>query len=113
MNEQYLMRSLMFVPAHNKKLLESALKRDADVLLLDIEDSVPPESKQQSRDNIKEFILRPELKNKHIFPRVNDRESGELLKDAYQLTIDGISGFMYPKAQKGDDIYFLVSCWKL
>lgn len=100
------MRSLMFVPAHNKKLLESALKRDADVLLLDIEDSVPPESKQQSRDNIKEFILRPELKNKHIFPRVNDRESGELLKDAYQLTIDGISGFMYPKAQKGDDIYF-------
>lgn len=96
----------MFVPAHNKKLLESALKRDADVLLLDIEDSVPPESKQQSRDNIKEFILRPELKNKHIFPRVNDRESGELLKDAYQLTIDGISGFMYPKAQKGDDIYF-------
>lgn len=106
MNEQYLMRSLMFVPAHNKKLLESALKRDADVLLLDIEDSVPPESKQQSRDNIKEFILRPELKNKHIFPRVNDRESGELLKDAYQLTIDGISGFMYPKAQKGDDIYF-------
>ena len=31
----------MFVPAHNIKLLESAVKRDADVLLLDIEDSVP------------------------------------------------------------------------
>lgn len=43
MNEkQYLMRSLMFVPAHNPKLLESSLRRDADVLLLDIEDSVPP-----------------------------------------------------------------------
>lgn len=103
---KYLMRSLMFVPAHNNKLLDSALRRNADVLLLDIEDSVPPVDKQKSRDNIKEFIKRPEAKGKLIFPRVNDRESGELLKDAYQLTIDGITGFMYPKAKKGEDIYF-------
>ena len=41
MNNTYLMRSLMFVPAHNQKLLDSAVRRDADVLLLDIEDSVP------------------------------------------------------------------------
>lgn len=100
------MRSLMFVPAHNLRLLESALKRDADVLLLDIEDSVPPCDKQTSRENIKNFVNRPETKGKLIFPRVNDRESGELLKDAYQLTIEGISGFMYPKAKKGEDIYF-------
>ncbi len=105
-DSQYLMRSLMFVPAHNKKLLDSSLHRDADVLLLDIEDSVPPADKQQSRENIKEFVKRPEAKGKLIFPRVNDRESGELLKDAYQLTIDGITGFMYPKAKKGEDIYF-------
>ena len=104
--KQYLMRSLMFVPAHNPKLLESSLRRDADVLLLDIEDSVPPCDKQTARDNIKTFVNNPQLKGKHIFPRVNDRESGELLKDAYQLTIQGIDGFMYPKAQRGEDIYF-------
>ena len=106
MNNNYLMRSLMFVPAHNKKLLESASRRDADVLLLDIEDSVPPCDKHLSRDNILEFVKRPDLQGKLIFPRVNDRESGELLKDAYQLTVDGISGFMYPKAKRGEDIYF-------
>lgn len=100
------MRSLMFVPAHNQKLLESSVKRDADVLLLDIEDSVPITEKQQARDNIKEFVKRNDLKSKLIFPRVNDRESGELLKDAYQLTIAGVGGFMYPKATKGEDIYF-------
>ena len=38
----FLMRSLMFVPAHNDRLLTSAAKSDADVLLLDIEDSVQP-----------------------------------------------------------------------
>lgn len=106
MNETYLMRSLMFVPAHNQKLLDSSLKRDADVLLLDIEDSVPITEKQTARDNIKEFVKRNDLNGKLIFPRVNDRESGELLKDAYQLTIDGVHGFMYPKATKGEDIYF-------
>lgn len=100
------MRSLMFVPAHNQKLLDSSLKRDADVLLLDIEDSVPITEKQKARDNIKDFVTNTNLNGKLIFPRVNDRESGELLKDAYQLTIDGVHGFMYPKATKGEDIYF-------
>ncbi len=106
MDKTYLMRSLMFVPAHNDKLLDSAVRRDADVLLLDIEDSVPYPEKQKSRDNIKAFASRNDLNGKLLFPRVNDRESGELLKDVYQLTIDGIAGFMYPKATKGEDIYF-------
>ena len=106
MDNIYLMRSLMFVPAHNQKLLDSAVRRDADVLLLDIEDSVPYCDKQKARDNIKEFVKRSDLNGKLLFPRVNDRESGELLKDAYQLTIDGITGFMYPKSTKGEDIYF-------
>lgn len=106
MKTSYLMRSLMFVPAHNQKLLDSAIKRDADVLLLDIEDSVPITQKQLARDNIINFVKTSNLNGKLVFPRVNDRESGELLKDAYQLTIDGIHGFMYPKATKGEDIYF-------
>lgn len=106
MNETYLMRSLMFVPAHNTKLMDSAVRRDADVLLLDVEDSVPMPLKQTSRDNIKEFAQRTDLNGKLLFPRVNDRESGELLKDVHQLTIPGIHGFMYPKATCGEDIYF-------
>ncbi len=106
MNDIYLMRSLMFVPAHNQKLLDSATRRDADVLLLDVEDSVPPPSKQAARDNIIAFAQRPDLNGKLLFPRVNDRESGELLRDAIQLTVPGIHGFMYPKATCGQDIYF-------
>lgn len=107
MDEMYLMRSLMFVPAHNQKLLDSSVRRDADVLLLDIEDSVPPVDKQVARDNVKEFVKRSDLNGKLIFPRVNDRESGELLRDLYQLTIKGVSGFMYPKSEKEEDVYFV------
>jgi len=107
MINNYLMRSLMFVPAHNEKLMDSALRREADVLLLDIEDSVQPvENKQVARNNIRRYAEEGKFKNRKIFPRVNDRESGHLLQDVYQLTIDGIEGFMYPKSKKGEDIYF-------
>ncbi len=107
MTNDYLMRSLMFVPAHNEKLMDSALRRDVDVLLLDVEDSVQPvENKQKARDNIKRYIEEGKFKNKIIFPRVNDRESGHLLQDIYQLTISGVDGFVFPKAKKGEDIYF-------
>lgn len=107
MIENYLMRSLMYVPSHNNKLLDSSARRDADVLLLDLEDSVPVFDKQLARDNIKAFVQRDDLNGKLIFPRVNDRESGELLKDLTQLTIEGVDGFLYPKATKGEDIYFV------
>lgn len=103
----YLMRSLLFVPAHNPKLMQSATKVPADVLLFDIEDSVQPvENKQKARDLVVEMVQSGAFKDRIIFPRINDRESGQLLKDATQLAIPGISGFMYPKAKRGEDIYF-------
>jgi len=103
----YLLRSLLFVPSHNWRLMDSATKSDADVLLLDIEDSVQPMSnKQIARDTIKEYIESNKFSGRKIFPRVNDRESGQLLKDITQLTIEGIDGFMYPKSKKGEDVYF-------
>lgn len=103
----YLMRSLLFVPAHNERLMDSATKTEADVFLFDIEDSVQPiENKQKARDLVVKMVNEGVFKGKTIFPRINDRESGQLLRDVTQLTIDGIEGFMYPKAKTGDDIYF-------
>lgn len=97
----------MFVPAHNERFMNSASTSAADILLLDLEDSVQPvANKQVARDSIIHYIHEGKFQHKVLFPRVNDRESGELLKDVTQLTIEGITGFMYPKACKGEDIYF-------
>ena len=107
MQVDYLMRSLMFVPVHNERLMNSATKKLADVLLPDVEDSCQPiENKQLARDNIVKYVSEGLFLNSKVFPRINDRESGELLKDVMQLTIEGVDGFMYPKAKKGEDIYF-------
>ena len=108
MEMTHLMRSLMFVPAHNTRLLDSSCRSNADVLLLDLEDSVQPvENKQIARDNIKRYIAEGKFEGRTLFPRVNDRESGHLLQDVYQLTIEGVTGFMYPKSTKGEDVYFI------
>lgn len=106
-NRDEVLRSLMFVPAHNEKLLNSAAKSEADVLLLDVEDSVQPvENKQIARDNIVRYVGEKRF-HQMIFPRINDRESGHLLKDLMQLTVPGIDGFMYPKSYTGQDVYFV------
>ena len=57
MRTDFLTRSLMFVPAHNDRLMQSASRSEADVLLLDIEDSVQPvENKQVARDKIVQYV---------------------------------------------------------
>ena len=105
---ELLMRSLMFVPAHNERLMNSAARSQADVLLLDIEDSVQPiENKEVARKNVIDYINNGKFENHLVFPRINDRESGQLLKDIAELTIPGVTGFMYPKSYTGQDVYFI------
>lgn len=104
----YLMRSLLFVPGHNEKLMNSSVKLDVDILLFDLEDSVQPVSnKDLARKLIVEFINDDKVNNQKVFPRINDRESGELLNDLNSLCIEGVDGFMYPKSKDGNDIYFI------
>ncbi len=108
MKREYLMRSLMFVPGHNEKLLNSALISNADVLLLDVEDSVMPfENKQLARDTIKKFITNNMFKKFDVFVRLNEIISGHLLQDVLQLTIDGIEGFLLSKTNNKEDVVFL------
>ena len=108
MRTDFLARSLMFVPAHNDRMMQSASRSNADVLLLDIEDSVQPvENKQVARDNVVRYIQEGYFRNRVLFPRVNDIESGQLLKDVYQLSVEGVQGFMYPKSRCGDDVSFI------
>ena len=105
---KYLLRTMMFVPGHNEKLLLSASRSSVDALIPDIEDSVRPNSmKEVARTLIREKVESGLFQRFSVFPRLNDRESGHLLKDLYALTIEGVDGFVYPKAMRGEDVYFL------
>ncbi|HNQ67369.1 MAG TPA: aldolase/citrate lyase family protein [Bacteroidales bacterium] len=77
------MRSLLFVPGHNEKLFNSASGSDADVLLLDIEDSVQPQSnKQVARDTIQKYPSQPaylsRVENRPPNPDRVNQETGSI-----------------------------------
>ena len=87
--------------------MTSAASCDADCLLPDIEDSVQPFSEKRNAKNlIKKFVEDGMFSGKYVFPRINDRESGCLIDDISTLMIPGVDGFMYPKSEVGNDIYF-------
>ncbi len=106
--KDYLMRSLMFVPGHNEKFILNAACSDADVILLDVEDSVmPATNKQLARDNIKRHIEEKTFSGSDVFVRINEFSSGHLLQDIMQLSIEGITGFLLSKANSVEDIVLL------
>lgn len=108
MKTMHLMRSLMFVPGHNEALLRKAAVSDADVLLLDVEDSVQPiQNKEVARNLILSLLAEGIFDGKPIYVRINDRESGEMLKDLLSLSVHQIEGFVYPKAKGAEDIVFM------
>ena len=76
MKTDLLMRSLMFVPSHNEKLLRKAAMSDADVLLLDLEDSCQPSTnKILARELVLRFI------DEGIFTLIEKRDSSYLEYD--------------------------------
>ncbi len=71
-----LLRSLIFVPGNRSNMLERALGFDADVIMLDLEDSVPPDEKVGARDIVREWIPRLRREGRRIMVRVNSLDTG-------------------------------------
>ena len=49
-----VMRSIMYVPGNNPKMVEKAPSIPADIITLDLEDSVPPSEKEAARKLVAE-----------------------------------------------------------
>lgn len=73
MNVPPVWRSLLFLPAHNDKFVESAHKWGADAYILDLEDSVPIELKELARKNVKTAALTVAQDGADVLVRVNSR----------------------------------------
>lgn len=105
MNE-YLLRSLLFVPAYRKKFIDSALKCDADALIIDLEDAVPSEYKADARVILKEYILGGAFQDRTVFVRLNSIESKMLFEDIETVLNEDIDGVMLTKIYSEDDMIY-------
>jgi Citrate lyase beta subunit len=93
------MRSLLFLPGDSERKLEKGFASEADVLLIDLEDSVAPEGKPRARQLAAAAIAERRAANPgRIFVRVNDLASGFLDDDLAAIVPAAPAGIMLPKA---------------
>ncbi len=76
-----MIRSTLFVPADSERKLAKASGAGADALVLDLEDAVLPERKPAARAQMRDYLAARAAARDAIWVRVNDLQSGELLKD--------------------------------
>jgi citrate lyase subunit beta/citryl-CoA lyase len=107
---KYILRSMMFVPGHNEKLLTSAQESNADAILFDLEDSVQPSSnKILARKIITEYSYKKEYDRFSKFVRLNEIGTEFFLQDVLHLTKANIDGFLLSKTETASDIVYLSS----
>ena len=70
-----LRRSIHFVPGGNDKMLNKALSLPADSLILDLEDSIPPERKQAVRKEVCEWLKETDFGKQERLVRINPLDS--------------------------------------
>ena len=105
------MRSLLFVPGDQPRKIEKGLTSGADVLLVDLEDSVAPANKVSARAVARDAIAAAKASGAapRLFVRVNALDTG-LTDDDLDLVMQaGPDGILLPKAVSGMDLQHLAA----
>jgi citrate lyase subunit beta / citryl-CoA lyase len=91
-------RSLLYVPVSSERFLAKAHERDADAIILDLEDAVAPERKDAARARLGEAVPIVRQGGAVIFVRINS-EPDRVRLDAEAACRAGADGLLVPKAR--------------
>lgn len=97
------MRSLLFVPGDSERKLAKGLASGADVLIVDLEDSVAAENKAAAREIAAAFIASA-TEGPAIYVRVNDLSTGLTDDDLTAMMKAAPAGIMLPKSNSAEDV---------
>jgi citrate lyase subunit beta/citryl-CoA lyase len=95
-----LIRSVIFVPGNRTNMLERALAFNADVIMVDLEDSVPPPEKANAR----EWVPRLRREGRRVMVRVNALDTGLTRDEVAAVMGPDLSGISVGKAESVWDI---------
>ena len=90
-------RSWLFAPGDSAKKMAKAADSPADIVLLDLEDSVAPHAKPDARDMVADF-LRSRSDRSRLWVRINPIDSDHAALDLEAVIAAGPGGIMLPKA---------------
>ncbi len=101
-------RCQLFGPGSRPELFEKMASSEADVINLDLEDSVGPADKDTARANVIAASHDVDWGNKYLSVRINGLDGPHWYKDVVELLEKGserIDQIMIPKAGNAADIY--------
>ena len=99
-------RSFLFVPAANERLLQSALAKTSDAIILDLEDGTHPSLRAQARERLADSIARVKASNKIAAVRIN----GDWLTavvDLQAAVAPGLDLLVLPKVEHARDLQII------
>ncbi len=101
-------RCELSVPGINPRMLEKGAASDADVVFMDLEDSVPPDDKPEARQNVIEALNTLDFGKKTVSVRINGLDTHFAYRDIIDVlekTGDRIDLMMIPKVGTPSDVY--------
>ena len=97
-------RSLLFMPGSNARALEKARNLHADVLILDLEDSVAPDAKALARDQIAQAIAAKGFGKREVWIRTNSMDTAWFADDVAMAGKAKPDGILVPKVSTVEDL---------
>jgi citrate lyase subunit beta / citryl-CoA lyase len=103
------MRSLLFVPGDSPKKLDKGMTAGADALILDLEDSVAPDRKNEARNITLAFLKQTgaQANRPRLVVRVNALATGLTDADLDAVVAGRPDAILLPKAEGGTSIVHL------
>ena len=98
-----LNRSFLFAPGNVARRVEKALTLDADVVIVDLEDSVATAEKAATRAAVAEALRRPRKPRGYV--RVNAPATPFCFGDLTAVVHKGVEGVVLPKVESAADLH--------
>lgn len=96
-------RSVLYTPGSNPRALAKAVTSAADSLIFDLEDSVAPETKEQARRNVVDFLIRTSRSEREIVVRVNGIGTPWCEQDVREIAGAAPAAVLFPKISSSED----------
>jgi len=99
-----LVRTLLFTPGNNWRMIQKARDLQADAIILDLEDAVPMAEKETARIFVRDGIPLIKSSGNQTFVRVNALTTGLTQEDLFYSVQETLDGVILSKTESTADI---------
>ncbi|HEX2414214.1 MAG TPA: CoA ester lyase [Thermoleophilaceae bacterium] len=112
MTKTRLHRSELAVPGSNVRMLEKAPALGADVVMLDLEDAVAPDDKEQARINVIDALHEQDWSRCSVSVRINGLDTHYCYRDVVDVVEqagEAVDAIVIPKVSGAGDVHLVAT----